>query len=289
MLVIEKESIHFTIFSLKNLSILAMICILASLLGCSPHGAAAGPSRSSKRIFDLVINEDSESLILSIKGNQPLTYTASMSAAPQGILIQFPATSLELSRNRFQPPENEFISVIRTGENVADNTTTSNILIGLKKEVPYDLVTVETGLQVVFQKSPALLGSVKMQPKTAGAEPHPKPIQQNMPVAGILKTITSKYLADNFVVDVVADGVIKNYKTFTMKNPARIVFDFYQVKCAYHNEQRVAVDSKWVKRIRYFGHPDKLRLVIETYDDYISTYTSVPTDTGLMIYIGKSK
>jgi AMIN domain len=277
-----------TIFKMKNMPILPLACILALLLGCSSHWVAAGPSPNARSIVDLVINENATSLILTIKGNGPLVYTASMPAAPNVILIQFPDTGLKLSRNRFQPPENEFISVIKAGEIDENNKTTSNILIGLKKEAPYDLVSVEAGLQVIFPKSPNLSGSAKMQQETADTEPQPKSINQHMPVATILTKISSKSLTDSFVVDVEADGAIKNYKTFTMKDPARIVFDFYQVKCAQRNEQRVAVQSKWVKRIRYFGHPDKLRLVIETYNDYTSKYSAVPTDTGLKIYIGKT-
>lgn len=48
----------------------------------------------------------------------------------------------------------------------------------------------------------------------------------------------------------------------------------------------MAVESKWVRKIRYFGHPDKLRLVIETHDEYPSNYASFPTPTGLFIQVG---
>jgi hypothetical protein len=41
-----------------------------------------------------------------------------------------------------------------------------------------------------------------------------------------------------------------------------------------------------VKRIRYFGHPDKLRLVLETSDAVLSNYASFPTQTGLFIQVG---
>ena len=269
--------------------ILALACILALLPGCSSHRSADVPSANARRIVDLVITETPSSLVLAIKGNRPLSYTAGMPATPNIILIQFPDTSLNLNRNRFQPAENEFISVIKTGEIYENNKTTSSILIGLKKEAPYDLVSVENGLQVVFTKVPTPSGGAETRTETADAVPPPKPIQKPIPDATTLKTITSKSLADNFVVDVEADGTIKNYKTFTMKNPARIVFDLYQVKCAHRNEQRIAVESKWVKRIRYFGHPDKLRLVIETSKDDTSKYLAVPTDSGLLIYIGKKK
>jgi hypothetical protein len=70
-------------------------------------------------------------------------------------------------------------------------------------------------------------------------------------------------------------------------NPDRIVFDIYDLKSPHEQEQIIAVESQWVKRIRHFGHPDRVRLVIETHDNYSSKYWTNPTDKGLLIYVGK--
>ena len=65
------------------------------------------------------------------------------------------------------------------------------------------------------------------------------------------------------VINVKADGTIKNYKSFTIEEtPARIVYDLYGIKSPYKGEQRIAVKSDKVTRVRHFGHSDKVRVVI---------------------------
>ena len=256
------------------------------LPGCSTHKAAEGPPHNSKRIVDLVINENSTALVLTIKGNLPLTYKAGHPEGSGGILIQFPDTALELERDRFHPPHNEFISIIQTRETAESKATAASIFIGLKKQTHYDLVPVEAGLQIVFTKSPTPSQSDELNKETIDTKGQPKSVQNHTAVATVLKSVTSKSLADSFVVDLEADGTLKNYRTFTIKNPPRIVFDFYGVKSPFQKEQKIDVQSKWVKYIRYFGHPDKLRLVLETSDALLSNYTSLPKQTGLIIRIG---
>ena len=56
-------------------------------------------------------------------------------------------------------------------------------------------------------------------------------------------------LRNNVVIKIKADGVIKNYKSFTMDNPPRIVVDLLNIKSPYQGEQRIAVKSPWVTRV----------------------------------------
>jgi hypothetical protein len=266
--------------------VLHLTCIIVFLIGCSSHKSAGGPSHTTTRIVDITIGENSKSVILTVKGSGNLAYTAGKQADPLGLFIQFPATGLAFARNRFYPANNQFINVLRTGEVVENGTTTAIIFIGLKKDSPYDLVPVDKGLQVVFAAPPALSNGAEPNRETAGPTRPSTPNQKNTPAATILKTVTSKSIAGNIIIEVEADGAIINYKTFVIKNPARIVFDLYQVKSPYHSEKIVAVDSKWVRRIRYFGHPNKLRLVVDTHDEYLSNYASFPTPTGLFIQVG---
>jgi hypothetical protein len=106
------------------------------------------------------------------------------------------------------------------------------------------------------------------------------------PVATALRTVTTETLEDTATVNVKANGAIKNYKAFTLVNPDRIVFDIYKIKSPHQNEQKIAVQSKWIKQIRYYGHPNKLRLVIEALNISDSKYSSVSTDSGLLISVG---
>ena len=264
----------------------ALICVLAMLPGCSSNKAAERSAHSSKSIVDLVINENSTALLLTIKGNLPLVYTTGHPEGSGSILIQFPDTALELRRDKFLPPDNEFISIIQTRETTESTATAASIYVGLKKQTYYDLVPVEDGLQIVFTKSPPPSQSEDLKKATIDTKGQPKSVQKNTAVATVLKSVSSKSLSDGFVVDIEADGTIENYGTFTINNPPRIVFDLYRIKSPFEREQKINVKSKWVKRIRYFGHPDKLRLVIETNNALLSNYNSLPTQNGLIIRIG---
>jgi len=89
-------------------------------------------------------------------------------------------------------------------------------------------------------------------------------------------------------VEVKADTAINAYKSFILDRPPRIVFDLYNLKSPYKTEQAVSVASPWIKRIRHFAHPDKVRLVLETHKNYLSKYAAFPNDTGLLIHVGNT-
>ncbi|MDM8526407.1 AMIN domain-containing protein, partial [Desulfococcaceae bacterium HSG8] len=91
----------------------------------------------------------------------------------------------------------------------------------------------------------------------------------------------------NLKVFVGADGSIRNYRSFTIGSPARIVFDIFNIKSPYKSEKRVPVNSRWVKRVRYYGYPDRLRLVLDTEKEYLSAFSAHPVEEGLVIYVGE--
>ncbi len=90
-------------------------------------------------------------------------------------------------------------------------------------------------------------------------------------------------------IKLIADGAIKNYQKFTAENPARIIFDLYHIGQHYNREQLVPVNSEWVKNVRYYGHPDKVRLVLDTKKIYLASYSATPVQNGLLIQVGKSE
>ena len=90
-------------------------------------------------------------------------------------------------------------------------------------------------------------------------------------------------------VNVRADGTIGNYKSFTIEEPPRIVFDIFNVKSPTPKEQVVAVNSKWVKTIRHYGYPDRVRLVVDTQKPYLNAFKAESTDSGMRIRVGSNK
>jgi hypothetical protein len=263
---------------------LALMILL--FFGYISHPAANAKDSGPKRITNILIIKNSDSLIFTIKANQLLSYTVNKLALPMGVLLYFPETKLDLDRGIYTPPDNELISSIKAREIVEDKTTSARIFFALKKESPYDLSKDGLDIKITFPRTKAL-SDVKPQKQLVKKKSPNEVIQKSPPTENHLKKVTATPLKNNIAIEVKADRAIKDFKSFTMDDPHRIVFDLYNLKSLYKEQQIIEVGSKWVKRIRHFGHPDRVRLVIETQKNTLSSYSALPTDNGLLIHVGK--
>lgn len=302
---------------------LVLVCMLAMIMalseGCASQRAAEKKPPPTNLITDIVISEDSESLLVTIKGNQNLTNEAIKHPDPIGVEFRFPGTTLEIAEGFYSPPENDIIRFIKADEVAENNTLTSRIFIALKEDRAYTLIPDALGLQVSFAKAHTSSAPIESQEKltvkppeatpteaqreftettlvenqiepqteVATVKPQTKQPMKHSPAATQLTSVSATPLKNNVVIHVKADGTINDFTSFTMDNPARIVFDMHRISSPDKTERRISVGSKWVDRIRYFGHPNKVRLVLETQAVYLSKYSAVPTDTGLLIHVGQ--
>jgi type IV pilus assembly protein PilQ len=267
----------------------------AILAGCASQNAAnVKTDGEAKLITDIITSEDAASTIVTVKGSQKLTYTAIKQVFPIGVLFHFPETTLDNIKAVYYPPENDVVSSIRATQTEEDQKT-SRIFIALKKDLPYSIEPTATGLNITFSKTGKLAAEkpAAEKPSDAGktekAAREPLPEKQPAPTATRMISVAATPLEKNIVINVKADGTITNYKSFTIDEPpARIVYDIFNLKSPYEEEQRIAVKSDWVSKIRYFGHPDKIRIVLETKKPYLSKYTAQSVDNGLLIYVGQA-
>ena len=268
-----------------------LVATVAWFVGCASNKAGEVKAGGAKRITGITTDVTADSVIVTINGNQPLTYTAIKQVFPMGVLFHFPETSLATDQTVTTPPPNEIIGSVKASELVEDKSTTSRIFIAMKTDAPYDLNPQDSGLQVLFPKAAAGAAAppapVAKKP-AAAVKTEPLPAKkEDLPAASHLKTVTATPLKNNVVVDVKADGAIKDYKSFTIdgKQP-RIVIDMFKIKSPFKQEQRLAVKSPWVNQVRHFGYPDKVRLVLDTPKASLAKYSASPTANGLVIHIG---
>jgi len=277
-----------------------LFSVVALFAACASQNAAKGnAAEDNKLITDIITSEDAESTTVTVKGNQTLTYKAIKQVFPLGVLFHFPDTTLDNIKTVFYPPENDFISSIRATQMEEDGKT-SRIFIALKKDLPYTIEPDAAGLNIVFPKSGKLTEkkpSAAPQAEKAAPKPTPEPAKAETrapakaPAAPATRmtSVSATPLKDNVVITVKADGTITDYKSFTIsETPPRIVYDIYKLKSPYKGEQRIMVKSDQVKKIRHFGHPDKIRIVVETNNAYLSKYSARPVDNGLLIYVGQA-
>jgi type IV pilus assembly protein PilQ len=276
-----------SILDKKSAQIIAIVIAVALFYSCASNNTADLRPGGSKHITDLIISENSTSLILTIKGDRALTCTEMQPPLRKGVLLDFPDTRPAIAKQTYIPPDNEIISSIKVDEVLTDQTTTASILIALKRDATYSLKSDQAGLQVSFSKVTGTVTDAQPQKKLAGKNREAKSIRKQAQSATELIAVAAGESKDHLVVDVKADGAIRDYRSFVIDNPARIVFDMYKIRSSYKKQQVITVTSKWATRIRYFGYPDKVRLVLETHSNYLSNYSALPTDTGLVISVGK--
>ncbi|MCP4628331.1 MAG: AMIN domain-containing protein [bacterium] len=230
--------------------------------------------------------EDDKSWNCIIEANNPLTFSAINQASQAGILLYFPETSLQIQEQFPASYANEIIGTVDADEFLDGNSTNSRILIGLYVDRPYSISPDENGLKVSFPKTLAqpIDNKAPAFPTESKAAASGEP---GFPPAGLLKSIKATPLKNHLLVEVYADGTIMDYRSFTINNPARIVFDINKIRSLHKGGQTLVVSSKWVKQIRYNSYPDKIRLVLDLEDQVMKKYLSFPTGTGLLIYVGQ--
>jgi type IV pilus assembly protein PilQ len=288
-------------FFRKEASIIFLLSAVMIFAGCASKKADVEKmddvevSVVPNLITDIITAEDSESTTVTVTGSRYLTYTSIKQDIPKGILFYFHETSLGESIQSTYTPESDIITSIETSE-LTDQEGTTRILISLKKDIPYDVTPDDTGIKISFLKvsdlkeneiSAAAAGLTEDEKEAPGAIQAAKPVDASIPDATGLKSVYVFKYEEKIKVNVNADGVIKNYKFFTIKSPARIVFDIYNIKSPFKKQKTVPVNSKWVSRVRHFGYPDKVRVVLDTKKKYLSAFSAYPVETGLEIHVGK--
>jgi type IV pilus assembly protein PilQ len=266
--------------------IVALMMLFAALSGCASDKAVDESAAEIRRITDIIIDENSESVNVIVKANKYLLYSSLTQVSPRGVLFQFPNTALDNINPVYAFPDNEVVDFIETNEKVEGQTRKSIMFIALKNDSVYDVEPVGGGLQISFPRPATISKDVEAQEETVEKMSDPELVAISVPAATRLEAVKVTARENNVVVDVKADGAIKNYKSFTLDSPPRIVFDLYGLKSPYKAQQDIAVESKWVHRIRHLGYPDKVRLVLDTYVDFLSDYSASPTGSGLLIHVG---
>jgi type IV pilus assembly protein PilQ len=124
---------------------------------------------------------------------------------------------------------------------------------------------------------------------TAQGKPRPRLEKVAAAAATRITSVNATPLEKRVVIRIKADGTIKDYKYFALPgSPSRIVYDMYGLKSDFKTEQRITVKSELLSNIRHYGHPEKVRMVLETQGDELPQFTASPVDNGLLVYVGQT-
>ena len=270
----------------------------AALGGCGPKASPQPTYQDAEKAPDpayitgISAVEDARGAIVHIEGNRMLTYTSVKQSEPLGIVFYFPDTALgEVAA--VQTPESDLITKIDASELATDDKTV-RVEIDLSHDSTYTVDRNENGLKISFptavaEKSYSEPSDVvneetpsSMEIETANADQEDFQAEPATRLSGV----SAETEETHAVIHLQADGMIRDYTSFTLSNPPRIVYDLKNIRSPYTTEQTVTVESPWIKKVRYYGHPNKIRLVLETDGPNLSAYAANPTNTGLTIQVG---
>ncbi|MGB5751008.1 MAG: hypothetical protein WBM69_28820, partial [Desulfobacterales bacterium] len=96
--------------------------MIAVSVGCASQKAADMKHHQTTHITDIFVSENSEAWILTIKGDQSLIFTVDKQISPIRIVLNFPATTLDIPKRVYIPPGSEIISSIEANEIIEDKT-----------------------------------------------------------------------------------------------------------------------------------------------------------------------
>lgn len=291
-------AVFFRLPHIRLKFILAIGC-MALMLGCAgaqnrpeapEKDAAQTNNKTTKTITAVGFTKQDETVSVRIDASDILAYTSVKQPSPLSVILYFPHTGLGEIKSTY-PIKDDVVGAINSSVLKAGGST-ARIEIVLKKDVAYEVVPAGNGLKVVFQKPL----EVAQKPPAAPASPPETTAPAVQPLVPAADAAPARTLFDVEVestqngtsIFLRADGVIKDYQVMTVKNPPRIVFDIFNLKSLHTQQQAFSVNTSWVKSVRYFGYPQKIRLVLDTTSAFLYAFTSRPVTEGLKIYVGEA-
>jgi len=279
-------------FTGRAAATVALIWLATVVIGCAAQKKAAStaPDPDPGKIVGIVLESDAVTDRVRILGNRPLTFTAVSSSSPSGVTLHLPGTQLALEAARVDLTALETAGVVadvRSSVPSADGAT-ALIEIDLKVDAPYDAVSQGNEVVVTFvrplytpetEAAPVDLTAAREAPASRAAD------DVMGPVATRLEAVTVQRLENGVEIRVRADGPIKDYSVFTLNDPDRIVYDIYGVTSPFLREQVIEVGTPWVSRVRHYGDPEKLRVVLDTAAGQFQATAARPIEEGLLVQV----
>lgn len=115
-----------------------------------PEEVEAGPAASESVIHEVTVSEEQTAVVVTIKSDQPLNYSAIKRLFPLGVVLYFPNTSLEGIQETYAPESTLIKSIVASQQ--IEKEGASRIQINLKDDVQYEVSREEDKLLVNFTK-----------------------------------------------------------------------------------------------------------------------------------------
>ncbi|MEW5910030.1 MAG: type IV pilus secretin PilQ [Thermodesulfobacteriota bacterium] len=273
---------------LRPVFITAISILFILLIGCAvvqKKEEKQAPQETAKecQITEIATSETPETVDVVIKASGMLTYTAVKQPSPMSVVLYLPKTTWGNLQNEYPVGKSpvEKISIV----NPKDKGLPLRIEIALSSDTVYQATPDGNDLKLSFPKPAKTKESAIEKPVVKENGKKENRWESSRPGSN-LESIKTRDIEKGIQINLVADGPITGYNAFTVDDPARIVLDIPNLKSPYKREKMIPVQSPYVKQIRYYGYPDKIRVVLDVDKAQLGSFTTDTTKNGLEIKVG---
>ncbi|GEM_PF-1973870 len=262
------------------------------ICGCATTAAGPGTSKSitGKTVQLESVTEMNDRVIISLKSDGKLNYTPYRLESPLRLVVDMPGILFKESGKKVSV-DNGTVSTINQLNMTTDGKNVARLEIYLVGDTNY-LIPEQEGdkLKIEIQRldgaaTPASKGGTV--PKTGGVTPDTDEKRWKNAATKIINVEKSDD-ASGTKIAIFADGYVKDFESFVLEDPYRLVVDISGVKSNYPNKS-ITVGSKDVKNIRIGIHPDKVRFVFESaISSGLNKYNVYSKENKLMVVFGKA-
>ncbi|MBN1573930.1 MAG: type IV pilus secretin PilQ [Deltaproteobacteria bacterium] len=236
------------------------------------------------------VTEMKDKVIISLKSEGKLDYTPYRLESPLRLVVDMPNALFEESEKKVSV-ENGTISTINQKNMTTDGKNVARLEIYLVGDTNY-LIPEQVGntLKIEIQRLDGA-GTSALEdgavPKTGEVAPKTEEKKWTNSATKIINVEKSDDVSGTKIT-IFADGYVKDFESFVLEDPYRLVVDISGVKSSYPNKS-IEVGSKDVKNIRIGIHPDKVRFVFESgISSGLNKYNVYSKENKLMVVFGKA-
>ncbi|OGQ47515.1 MAG: hypothetical protein A2W63_01195 [Deltaproteobacteria bacterium RIFCSPLOWO2_02_44_9] len=283
------SNFKFQISNLKSFYclVLTAYCLL-SFTGCTSSNQQVKREGAVNIEKVSVVGDGNEVLI---KASGPLTYTAFKLPDPDRLVLDIPDADIEKVSGPLEP-NNDFISTI-TVTSYKEQTVLpiARVEIGLKEGVNSEVKLVENSIVVSLNHEATQQEPPPQAAEPPAEEPQQEAAEKEAPAAAKqekkadkLLRIETKKEGGAIIIKIVGNGVIGDFNAFDIDKPAppRLVVDVWGVKNSI-TKRSLRVNSPMIKRVRVGEHPDKVRLVFDSNQKKLPSYTIERIEDTLVV------
>ncbi|MCW7754747.1 type IV pilus secretin PilQ [Desulfobotulus sp. H1] len=275
---------------------MAGILVAGLLAACTPSSGTQEIKDSERdvdvnRIERIYLEREGETTSLVVLAKEHLAYTAVKEQDPAGLRLYFPDTILTSDA---LPEKRSGGAVLSFSADTISETETRLVLV-LREDLPYEVKPEgEAGIRILLaglgekekkssgwdiqgkNSSDGVLLSSESREKKAGQRPELVDVRAHVVETGVR-------------LEILASDTLKDVHAFTVENPPRIVLDIAGLSSPFKGEQRLGVDSSWVRSVRHYGYADKVRVVLDTPEESLHAYEARSVPGGYEVFVASSR